>query len=77
MSEAKYSSKCCAAERKVRARKLEQGGGGEGELVEELDVHRAQLGRLKAREDALQVRAAATVREPAQAREHDTRRGRA
>ena len=63
-------------ERVCRARELEQGGERERELVEELDVHRAQLGHFKACEDALQVRAAATVREHTQAGEHDARRGR-
>ena len=46
-----------------RAHELEQGRESIRELVEELDVHRAQVGRLKAREDALQVRTAAAVRE--------------
>ena len=46
----------------------------EGELVEELDVQRAQMGSVKSREDALEVRASTAVGKHAQMGESDTRR---
>ena len=60
-----------------RARVLQQARQGEGEVVKELDVERAQVRRAQAREDALEVRAAAAEGEQAQAGERDARQGRA